>query len=306
MLAKKGDLEPEPRGGGAPRKLSAAEEHALWEVLLQHPEATNSRLAESVGNRVTPQSAGNYVRRSPLHFTWKLESLDDEATFTREHYEQGLYFMNRVKRIPLKRRIYVDETATNAGVRRRRVRTPKNSPYWRRHDRRYRRITVVSAISLDGFRLKSCLYNKGSLTTEEFESYVRRHLAPTLKAGDVVLWDRWGRSGRAKNPVAHHFSPKARAAIEARGASLLLLPPHGKLFDPIEPIFGEVKKNFDELIRQKLRNANPSKIDFVRMRRLWAQAEAKVSNASFIHSFYERANGREFMRVSNEKGLVNL
>ena len=306
MMRKKGSLEPEPRRGGAPRKLSPQEEETLSAKLLRHPEASNKKLAKAVGNRITPRSAGNYVRRSPQHFTWKLEQLDDEATFTREHYEQGLYFMHHVKRVPLKKRVYVDETATNAGVRRRKVRTPRKVPFWRRHNRKYRRVTVVSAISLRGFRHKSRLYNKGSLSTEEFESYVRRYLIPTVHPGDVVLWDRWGRSGRARNPVAHHYSPTARKLIEAVGACLLLLPPHGKLFDPIEPIFGEVKKNFDSSIRKNFKDVNPSTIDFKEIRRLWAKAEEKISQASFERSFKERANGVEFMRVSNEKGLVNL
>lgn len=305
-LSRKGTLEPEPRRGGAPQKLSRAAEHVLLGELLRHPEATNSKLAESVQNQITPRSAGNYVRRSPLHFSWKLEAMDDEATFTREHYEQGLHFMNNVKRFPLEKRIYVDETAANAGVRRRRVRTPRNVPSWRRHDRRYKHVTVVSAISLNGFRLKSRLYNKGSLTTEEFESYVKRRLAPTLDVGDVVFWDRWGRSGRAKNPVAHHFSPTARRLIEERGAKLVILPPHGKLFDPIEPIFGEVKKNFDGLIRRKFGHVNPSKIDFKQIKRLWSQAESQVMPSSFKRSFKERANGQEFIRVSKEKGLEKL
>ena len=49
-----------------------------------------------------------------------------------------------------------------------------------------------------------------------FEAYVETQLAPTLSPGDVVILDN----------LAAHKSSRAEAAIKARGAWMLFLPPY--------------------------------------------------------------------------------
>lgn len=301
----RGSLSPLPHRGGRPLALLPREQQSLESKLLRNPDATNKQLAHAVGYRITSRSAGNYVKRSPLHFGRKLEALDDEGTFTREHAEEGIYFINRLKRIPLRDRVYVDETATSAGLRRRLVRVPRGTMAWRPRNRKYPRYTVISALSTDGLLHKSRVYNKGSLTTEEFVHYVERHLAPRLRPGQVVLWDRWGRSGRAKFPQAHHWSPKARELIEARGARVVMLPPHGKFFDPLELIFGDIKRTADQRFRRKFKNVEPSKVGFCNLKSNWRHAERKLPAASIARAFTKRANGRDFIEVCTQKGLLD-
>ena len=66
---------------------------------------------------------------------------------------------------------------------------------------------------------------KGATDAELFEaSYVEKFLAPTLKAGQVVVLDRLG---------AHRTS-KVREHIEERGAELLFLPSYSPELNPIE------------------------------------------------------------------------
>lgn len=55
-----------------------------------------------------------------------------------------------------------------------------------------------------------------------FETYVETQLAPTLSPGDVVILDN----------LAVHKSPKAEAAIRARGAWMLFLPPYSPDLNP--------------------------------------------------------------------------
>lgn len=64
-----------------------------------------------------------------------------------------------------------------------------------------------------------------------FEAYVETQLAPTLSAGDVVILDN----------LAAHKSPKAEAAIKARGAWMLFLPPYSPDLNPIEMVFSKLK-----------------------------------------------------------------
>jgi hypothetical protein len=73
----------------------------------------------------------------------------------------------------------------------------------------------------------------------------------------VVIWDRWGKSGRSRNPTAHHFSEKAKRYIEDRGAKLMMLPAAGKYFNPIERVFGDVKRNYENSLRKNSMFAIP-------------------------------------------------
>jgi transposase len=66
---------------------------------------------------------------------------------------------------------------------------------------------------------------------ECFTAYAEQILAPTLKAGDIVILD---------NLPSHKVSG-ARQAIEATGAKMLFLPPYSPDFNPIENSFAKLK-----------------------------------------------------------------
>jgi transposase len=90
--------------------------------------------------------------------------------------------------------------------------------------------TVIAALTLDG--VGALMRFDGGMTSARFEGYVRHVLAPTLRPGQVVVAD---------NLRAHH-TPGARAAIEARGARFLPLPPYSPDFNPLEHAFSKVKQ----------------------------------------------------------------
>ena len=113
--------------------------------------------------------------------------------------------------------------------------------------------TVVAALTLTG--VGPALRFDGAMTTVRFEAYVRHVLAPTLRPGQVVVAD---------NLRAHH-SPRARAAIEARGARFWPLPAYSPDFSPIEHAFSKVK--------QHLRRAQPRTDDDLR-RATWEAFDA--------------------------------
>jgi len=56
-------------------------------------------------------------------------------------------------------------------------------------------------------------------------------LAPTLKPGDIVIWDN----------LAAHKSGAVEKAIWAKGAWLLFLPPYSPDLNPIELVFAKIK-----------------------------------------------------------------
>lgn len=71
----------------------------------------------------------------------------------------------------------------------------------------------------------------GAVNATIFAAWLRRHLGPTLRPGDVVVYDR----------LRAHRSDDATAAIAARGATLLLLPAYSPDLNPIENSGSKVK-----------------------------------------------------------------
>jgi transposase len=83
-----------------------------------------------------------------------------------------------------------------------------------RHDR------IIAPLVLDG-----------PINGRSFRAYIEQFLAPSLHAGDIVVADNLG----------SHKVAGVRAAIEARGASLLFLPPYSPDLNPIEQVFAKLK-----------------------------------------------------------------
>ena len=134
--------------------------------------------------------------------------------------------------------VFLDETGSHLGYTPTYARAPRGQ---RAHAAAPRNPgenkTVIAALTLDG--IQALMRFDGGMTSDRFIGYVRHVLAPTLRAGQVVVAD---------NLRAHHAAA-ARSAIEARGATLLHLPPYSPDFNPIEHAFSKVK--------QALRRSSP-------------------------------------------------
>ncbi|GCE07796.1 hypothetical protein KDAU_51250 [Dictyobacter aurantiacus] len=71
----------------------------------------------------------------------------------------------------------------------------------------------------------------GAADSSAFEIYIEQVLAPSLKAGQIVILDN----------LSIHPGQKVRMTIEARGCQLLFLPAYSPDFSPIEEAFSKVK-----------------------------------------------------------------
>jgi transposase len=89
--------------------------------------------------------------------------------------------------------------------------------------------TFLAGLRLTG--LTAPLVLDGAINGEAFRAYVEQFLAPTLAPGDIVIMDN----------LASHKVAGVREAIEARGASLLYLPPYSPDLNPIEQSFAKFK-----------------------------------------------------------------
>ena len=69
------------------------------------------------------------------------------------------------------------------------------------------------------------------MTGEAFKSYLQTQLAPSLQTGDIVVCDN----------LASHKVAGVRDIIEAKGATILYLPPYSPDLNPIEQAFSKLK-----------------------------------------------------------------
>ena len=89
--------------------------------------------------------------------------------------------------------------------------------------------TFVAAFRLGG--LFAPLVVDGALTGPIFAAYVRQHLAPQLRPGDLLVLDN----------LSTHKVQAAVDAVHAVDARVLYLPPYSPDFNPIEQVFSKIK-----------------------------------------------------------------
>lgn len=89
--------------------------------------------------------------------------------------------------------------------------------------------TFVAALRSDGLTAPTVV--DGPMTGDVFAAYAEQQLVPTLRPGDIVVMDN----------LACHKRPGVRAAIEAAGCELRLLPPYSPDLNPIEKAFSKLK-----------------------------------------------------------------
>lgn len=299
-----GSYAPRPDLDPKNSKILPKDIKKLESELIADPSASNVELASKIKNKISPRQVGRIIGKSDKDFTWKLESLDVEPTFSPEIVEEGKKFLAATRNIAYDDRIYVDETFASAGIKRRKVRVPKSSKPWSARNRKYPRFVIVGAITKNGWLHPGKTFNKASLSDDDFNQYVKKVLAPKITPGKVVFWDQYGRFGRVKDPKARHFSPEARRAIESKGGKLIILTRYGKYFDPIEMVFGDTKRIYEKKIAEKTRSVMPSKLTSDTKVKLWHDAEKEVGPKSFHRAFKERARGQEFFKVCRERGLL--
>ena len=101
--------------------------------------------------------------------------------------------------------------------------------------------TILSSIRTDGSHV-TVIYSGGT-TGERFTAYLRDHLIPTLKPGDIVVMD---------NLRSHHVQ-SVREVFEAANIQYLYLPSYSPDLNPIEKMWSKLKAILRKL---KIRSAN--------------------------------------------------
>lgn len=119
--------------------------------------------------------------------------------------------------------------------------------------------TIVGALRLDG--TSTCMTLDGALDGVAFQAYIENFLCPALRSGDIVVADN----------LSSHKAAGVESSIQARGASLLWLPPYSPDLNPIEKMWSKVK--------QCLRKAKARNHDALLEAIRWALATVTANDA---------------------------
>ena len=135
-----------------------------------------------------------------------------------------------------RRLVFIDETGASTKMARLRGRSKRGQrcraavPHGH-----WKTTTFTAGLRLDGLTAPMLL--DGPMNGVAFLAYVEQVLVPTLVPGDQVIMD---------NLPAHKVAG-VKQAIEAAGATRLLLPPYSPDFNPIEQAFSKLKAIASEL-----------------------------------------------------------
>lgn len=103
--------------------------------------------------------------------------------------------------------------------------------------------SLIAAMSLDE-GVTAAMTVEGAVDGLAFDAYVHEVLCPSLRPGQVVIFDR----------LSVHKRKEVREAIEARGCEVLFLPSYSPDLNPIELAFSKLKE-FMRRIEARTRDA---------------------------------------------------
>lgn len=133
-------------------------------------------------------------------------------------------------KLDVRRLVFLDETWTKTNMARLYGRASRGERVIGRVPfGRWQTTTFLAGLRHD--RVVAPLVLEGAIDGASFVAWVEQFLAPTLEPDDIVLADN----------LSSHKVTGVREAIEARGASMMLLPSYSPDLNPIEQLFAKVK-----------------------------------------------------------------
>jgi transposase len=140
-------------------------------------------------------------------------------------------FFDRLKDVPLRDVVVLDESYVTTQFTRLRGRSPRGERVVQRLPQgHWELLTVLAAMTVEGVPTAAAI--EAATDTEVFRAFVSEALAPCLRTGQVVVMDN----------LAAHKVAGVREAVEAAGCRVLYLPPYSPDYSPIEPMWSKVKQ----------------------------------------------------------------
>ena len=233
-----GEVAPLKMGGD--RRSQRIEAHAdfILAQIEKKPDMTIMELREKIRERhgvgVGYGTVWRFLARHRITRKKKTghasEQEREDVAAAREAWFEGQLDLDPLKLV------FIDETAISTNMARRfgwapqgeRCRASVPFGHWKTK-------TLIAALRFDCIDAPMTI--DGALDGAAFLAYVEQVLAPTLSAGEVVAMDN----------VRMHKVAGVREAIEARGASVLHIPPYSPDFNPIEKPFSKIKSILERI-----------------------------------------------------------
>lgn len=279
-----------PRGHKR-RKLSANEEKKLVQAAMSPQAPTLQALAHSTRNKICKKTVREYLLRQTPPITSKIPvKVDPKEESKAWKATMRAFIKNTLGKIPQNHRVYQDETPIYANEARKKARAPRGTKAVRSQ------LTYARKYTLSVYATKhAVLYWDLSCKNANDDEVARIAEAATKKFenGQVLLWDRLGRSGRSANPAKQHYNPEVIRRFNNMGVKVIHLPPLAKWLNPMELLFNDLKEHY---VRVKFHpDGSPMGEDELkRIINAYMKKQAPMKLPGF---FRERASGRQAKRL---------
>src|SRR4051794_26425256 len=224
-----GSVQPKPHAGVPPRKLDAAADARLRELVQAQPDATLAELRDRLGIPCCLMTIARALQRQQI--TRKKKTLHAQEQQSPRVQRQRRAFQNKLAAVDPDHLVLVDESGANTSMTRTYGRAPRGDRVQATAPAAWENVTLIAGMSTSGVVAPMAL--PGAVDRVVFQTYVEQALVPQLHAGDVVVWDN----------LQAHKNPAVIAAIEAVGARVEPLPVYSPDLTPIEEMFSKTKNH---------------------------------------------------------------
>jgi transposase len=222
-----GSVQPKPHAGVPPRKLDAAAEARLLELVRDQPDATLAELRDRLGIRCSIMTIARALKRHKL--TRKKKTLHAQEQNSPCAQAQRRAFQKKLAAVEPDHLVFVDESGANTGMTRTYGRAPQGERVKATAPAAWENVTLIAGMRTSGVVAPMAV--PGAVDGVVFQTYVQEALVPELLEGDVVVLDN----------LQPHKNRGAIEAIEAVGARVEPLPVYSPDLTPIEELFSKTK-----------------------------------------------------------------
>jgi transposase len=222
-----GSVQPKAHAGVPPRKLKAADEARLRELVREQPDATLAELRDRLGIPCCLMTIARALRRQQI--TRKKKTLHAQEQKSPRVQARRKAFQQTLASVEPDHLVFVDESGATTGMTRTHGRAPRGERVQATAPGAWENVTLIAGITTAGVVAPLAL--PGAVDRQVFQTYVAEALVPELVEGDVVVWDN----------LQAHKNPAVVAAIEAVGARVEPLPVYSPDLTPIEEMFSKTK-----------------------------------------------------------------
>lgn len=224
-----GSVQPRPHAGVPPRKLDAAAEARLLDLVAEQADATLAELRDRLGIRCSLMTIARTLQRHRI--TRKKKTLYADEQKSPRVQRKRRVFKKKLACVDAEHLVFVDEVGATTGMTRAYGRAPRGQRVQATAPGAWQNVTLIAGMRLSGVVAPIAL--PGAVDHDVFETYVQQALLPELQEGDVVVFDN----------LQPHKNPAVRTVIEAAGARVEPLPVYSPDLTPIEELFSKVKNH---------------------------------------------------------------